>query len=49
MSLKNTEEIVDGIYFMLKMDEKGAYIVPANSDGIVLESFDIEDLSLIHI
>ena len=43
MSLKNTEEIVDGIYFMLKMDEKGAYIVPANSDGIVLESFDIED------
>lgn len=43
MSLINTEERVNSIFFMLKMDEKGAYIVPVNSDGSVLQSFDVDE------
>ncbi|WP_410207760.1 SNF2-related protein [Fusobacterium sp.] len=31
---------------MLKMDEKGAYIVPVNSDGSVLQSFDVDEESM---
>lgn len=43
MSVINTEERVNRIFFMLKMDEKGAYIVPVDSDGIILPSFDVDD------
>lgn len=46
MSLINTEERVNSIFFMLKMDEKGAYIVPVNSDGSVLQSFDVDEESM---
>lgn len=42
MSLINVENNINDIYFMLKMDDKGAYIVPVNSQGIVLENIEVD-------
>ena len=36
------ENGVDSICFMLKMDDKGAYIVPVDSQGEIIESFDVD-------
>lgn len=42
MSLINVEKNMNNIYFMLKMDDKGAYIVPVDSQGAVLENIDVD-------
>ena len=43
MSLEKRENTLDNIYFMLKIDEKGAYVVPVNSHGEVIENFEVDE------
>ncbi len=43
MSLKKTDEILENIYFMLKIDDKGAYVVPVFSNGEIVENFEVDE------
>lgn len=43
MSLEKKDGILEKIYFMLKIDERGAYILPVDSDGDVVENFDVDE------
>lgn len=39
MNLEKRENILKNIYFMLRLDEKGAYIIPVNFNGEMIEDF----------
>lgn len=43
MSLEKREDVLENIYFMLKNDEKGAYVVPVHSNGETVENFDVDE------
>lgn len=43
MNWEIKEYRLEDIYFMLKTDEKGKYIVPVSDDGAILESLDFID------
>ncbi len=34
MSLEKRDDILEKIYFMLKIDERGAYVTPLESTGV---------------
>lgn len=40
MKLENEKELTNDIYFMLKIDDKGAFIVPVNSQGDLINNLD---------
>lgn len=44
MNWEKMDYRLDAIYFMLKTDEKGKYIVPVFSDGTVLDSLDFVEI-----
>ena len=44
MNWEKMDYRLDNIYFMLKTDEKGKYIVPVFSDGTVLDSLDFIEI-----
>ena len=44
MNWEKMDYRLDSIYFMLKTDEKGKYIVPVFSDGTVLDSLDFVEI-----
>ena len=43
MSLEKREDVLENIYFMLKNDEKGAYVVPVHCNGETVENFDVDE------
>lgn len=43
MSFEKREDMLEKIYFMLKLDDRGAYVVPVDSSGVVLESIDVDE------
>lgn len=43
MSLKERNDVLEDIHFMLKIDNRGAYIVPVSSKGEILENFEVDE------
>lgn len=43
MSLKKRDDVLENIYFMLKIDERGAYVLPVDKNGEMLESIDVDE------
>lgn len=43
MNLEKRDNILKKIYFMLKMDQRGAYITPVDSNGKILENIEIDE------
>ena len=43
MSLEKRDDILENIYFMLKIDEMGAYVVPVYSNGEIVENFEVDE------
>ena len=43
MSLKKRDDVLENIYFMLKIDERGVYVLPVDKNGEMLESIDVDE------
>ena len=43
MSLEKRDDILEKIYFMLKIDERGAYVTPVDSNGEMLENIEVDE------
>ena len=43
MSLKERNDVLEDIHFMLKIDNRGVYIVPVSSKGEILENFEVDE------
>ncbi|WP_286034202.1 DEAD/DEAH box helicase [Fusobacterium necrogenes] len=43
MNLEKRANVLKKIYFMLKMDQRGAYITPVDSNGKILENIEIDE------
>ncbi len=43
MSLKKMDNLLKNIFFMLKIDEKGAYVLPVYADGSVAENLEVDE------
>ena len=43
MSLEKRDDILEKIYFMLKRDERGAYVTPVDSNGEMLENIEVDE------
>lgn len=43
MSLEKRDDILEKIYFMLKIDERGAYVLPVYSNGEVVENLEVDE------
>lgn len=43
MSLKKRDDVLENIYFMLKIDERGVYVLPVDKSGEMLESIDVDE------
>lgn len=43
MSLKKRDDVLENTYFMLKIDERGVYVLPVDKNGEMLESIDVDE------
>ncbi|WP_300391335.1 DEAD/DEAH box helicase [Fusobacterium sp.] len=43
MSLKKMDNLLENIFFMLKIDEKGAYVLPVYADGSIVENLEVDE------
>lgn len=43
MSLKKRDDVLENIYFMLKIDERGVYVLPVDKNGEMLESIEVDE------
>ncbi|MGY0394919.1 DEAD/DEAH box helicase [Fusobacterium sp. SYSU M8A802] len=43
MSLKKMDNLLENIFFMLKIDEKGAYVLPVYADGSIAENLEVDE------
>lgn len=43
MSLKKRDDVLENTYFILKIDERGVYVLPVDKNGEMLESIDVDE------